>query len=491
MSGSDTYWALLPEVEREFRVTEWAVAGMPVWPIVRIRLGHWLFRSYLQRSQPSWTDSQTPSWQRLVAQVRRAADGVEWSPGSSGIGRSLAPGQRAVLWSDGVSLVEGPTGLTDRCLEPLRVALLERGLSAVLVVPGAERPTLVQPSLSVRPHLKAGQALMMRRRDARIELPDYAGVRELLHSREASGGLMRPGRIRATALLLMRWAADLQAVAELAPLAFVSEYYSFHSMAFVLACRMAGVPTVDVQHGLAGRSHFAYGSWENVPEAGYPMLPDWFWCWSSDDASSIQEWAGSGPPRTLVGGVPWLDDEDIQGSAVSLQRSACSSSLQPGHPVRVLYTLCPDESPHRSRLMELIRRSPATWEWRLRCHPTSGDVGGWSKAAAPVRGLRLIDVVDPSREPLQASLLRSDVHVTQYSSVVIEASILGVPSVAVHPLAAELFPNEVAAGRCAVVGPDDLEGAVTRAELRGVDGVGSAVPGSRAWALEQLLEMQS
>jgi hypothetical protein len=62
--------------------------------------------------------------------------------------------------------------------------------------------------------------------------------------------------------------------------------------------------------------------------------------------------------------------------------------------------------------------------------------------------------------PLYALLRRADLHVTQVSTVVIEAQQFGVPSVMTAPSAAELFPEQLATGwmLLAETGEEILEG---------------------------------
>src|SRR5262249_37500646 len=51
-------------------------------------------------------------------------------------------------------------------------------------------------------------------------------------------------------------------------LALVTQYYDAEAMALLLACRERGIPSVDLQHGMQGALHFAYGRWSRIPRGG-------------------------------------------------------------------------------------------------------------------------------------------------------------------------------------------------------------------------------
>src|SRR5207253_11421849 len=76
-------------------------------------------------------------------------------------------------------------------------------------------------------------------------------------------------------------------------LAFVVNYYDARCMALILACRELGIRSVDIQHGVQGELHGAYGSWRRVPAGGYAVLPSIFWCWSGDEARTLRAWTDS------------------------------------------------------------------------------------------------------------------------------------------------------------------------------------------------------
>jgi len=79
-------------------------------------------------------------------------------------------------------------------------------------------------------------------------------------------------------------------------------------MAFNLACRnLAFFPSI-FNTAFKG---FALGlwRWNNVPEAGYELLPRFFWVWSDFEAEAIRRWSSKLSPwhQPIVGGNLFLD----------------------------------------------------------------------------------------------------------------------------------------------------------------------------------------
>ena len=90
-------------------------------------------------------------------------------------------------------------------------------------------------------------------------------------------------------------------------------------MAFNLSCRRFGIPSIDIQHGVQGDYNAGYGRWLRVPVAGYELLPSIFWCWSKDEADSIEKWSQKvqASHKAIVGGNLFLDLWRVSGSKLN------------------------------------------------------------------------------------------------------------------------------------------------------------------------------
>jgi hypothetical protein len=98
-------------------------------------------------------------------------------------------------------------------------------------------------------------------------------------------------------------------------------------------------------------------------------------------------------------------------------------------------------------LVHAIRGSSSAIKWVFRLHPADREfhfeLERWSHDQ---RIADRIEVEDPTLVPIGSSLMRSLLHVTSYSSVIREAAMLGVHSIAWHPDAAASYPDLVRDG---------------------------------------------
>jgi hypothetical protein len=212
-------------------------------------------------------------------------------------------------------------------------------------------------------------------------------------------------------------------------LACCSVFYTLVGMAFCLAARRLGIPSVDVQHGVT-LGNPAYEGWSQFPVDGYSLLPKLFWCWSDADARPVNNWPSSARAhhQAVVGGHPWMalwqSDHPLVASAVGRLPPRADDGLT------VLVTLT-----WSSGLSELLRQviasSPSSWRWWVRLHPLMererASISSWCAGAAAGRA----SVDAPTDLPLPLLLERADVHLTHNSSVVQEAARKGLPSVVI------------------------------------------------------------
>lgn len=205
----------------------------------------------------------------------------------------------------------------------------------------------------------------------------------------------------------------------------VVTYYSMQGLALLHAAHQAGIPTVDLQHGLQGPGHPMYSAWLGEPHEGWSCLPSAFWVWTESEARHLESWSG-GRRRVVVGGnlrTLKLRDEQVEVQArlhdlrrrVGVRRTTLLVTLHPEH-----------FGDWNQRVLALIQRgSPTGPFWLVRLHPSAlGEVGRYERLlqAAPAE-VRLA-----SELPLGDVLGLCDGHVTVTSTVAIDAAILGVPS---------------------------------------------------------------
>lgn len=228
--------------------------------------------------------------------------------------------------------------------------------------------------------------------------------------------------------------------------AFVVEYDNPKGMAFNLVCRRRGITTVEIPHGYHGELNIGYGRWIRVPEGGYELLPSVFWCWSEVEASMLRSWCGGTgtPHRVVVGGNPWLEWW-IQGTDEIVARyDRILYGLKDRHPGDVHILTTYEEG--MPKIFDLIRESPSAWRWWLRLHPCRLHEREEIRSVLTERGLHNVLLDQATDLPLYALLRHMDVHLTEWSSVLLEAESFGVPSVVTHPGADLAFSPQLASG---------------------------------------------
>ncbi|MDQ3756271.1 MAG: hypothetical protein M3394_00235 [Actinomycetota bacterium] len=270
---------------------------------------------------------------------------------------------------------------------------------------------------------------------------------------------------------------------------FVVDYYKFESMAFVHACATRGVPSVDLQHGIQGPYHMAYGRWSVVPDEGYELLPRYFWVWSEDEARHIDDWRPARNHEPVVGGNPFLRmllrNPGPRARAAIRMADSLSAAGEDGH--TVLVTLHGYETPDElDELARIVSDAPARWRWWIRAHPGNRDGAREAADALARNGVENAETEIASAAPLFALLPRVDVHVTVCSSVVIDAAAFGVPSVVIGPDGAARYANEHRAGLVELAPPAEMVRAIERMATGSRRKVPLIEDGGIAWAQELL-----
>jgi hypothetical protein len=206
---------------------------------------------------------------------------------------------------------------------------------------------------------------------------------------------------------------------------FVVCFYSLPGMALMHAGRRLGITTVDLQHGVQGEAHSAYGSWYAQPADGYSCLPDYFWVWSEREQEALQSLAPA--HRTVVGG-------NIQMAYWSDKRHAGQLKLQElieksGRRQVVLVTLQPGGEHLVKELLQAIdsRACPDCF-WLIRLHPAM-ILQYQERLNLELQAYQhCCESLMVSKLPLPVVLELIDAHLTLFSSVTIEAGQLGIPT---------------------------------------------------------------
>ena len=194
----------------------------------------------------------------------------------------------------------------------------------------------------------------------------------------------------------------------------------------MLAANRLGLRTIDCQHGVQGPLHAAYSRWPAFCLDSL-LFPQQFFVWTEGDKEWLDTWIG--PNRVAeVTGIPWhnVSQEKIGENA---QQQAYERALA-AHDRNgvILVSLQPNRPEFIVWLSEILMQPEAkNYTWVVRNHPgNQNQLGALSELLDPFEMVLPVDV--SSNAPLIGQLRSCDLHITDYSSVVTEASLVGMNS---------------------------------------------------------------
>jgi hypothetical protein len=494
---SETLADLLNLAETSAEVRDWRIAGVRVWPMLRVR---WFFAILSdQYFEKSLVTGRVTSLVRYLVSVVGAW--CRWIRVRWADRRAEADVSRqsdVVFVSDGVSFVNIDGRHYDRFCDPLIELLIERGVSSVMLTAGnrflAPRhraSKFLQPAIDFA-HLRgavSGSKLI-----STAVLPGNQQVRDALGGSGVDHASLMPSRVAADVGRVLAVSRVFGALFDrIRPrLVFVVSYYNLDGMALALACRKRGICLVDIQHGVQGVLHPAYGRMPPAPPEGFDLVPHRFWVWSEEEFQAIAQWGGSDRQHAaVVGGNVWLDhwlrgEGRLARDADARVRELCARTSRVP---RVLVTLQwgLSDAEQNDPLAALIRAAGERCVFWIRIHPVMLPERAAIERHYAQFSNAWVFVAEATDLPLYALLRHADVHLTHSSSTVIEAQLFGVRSVVMSRYGAEIYPRQISDGTARLVEGGTAELFDALLEQAGARGTVSA-PADRAGpALDTLL----
>lgn len=249
--------------------------------------------------------------------------------------------------------------------------------------------------------------------------------------------------------VMMRGRVFEKTLRMLAPRAlFLSVHYEPTGMAWMLACRWAGVKSIDLQHGRLGPYHAAYTQLTAAPTDGYAVLPDYVWTWGQQTKHDIDVDKNPACAKHggVVGGNAWLHKWRYGDTTGFEPPEAQTFARTHADKRKILVSLQPLEGPITAPLLEAMRGSPPDWLWLLRLHPMRRHTAPELMAILRSAGITNAEVESATALPLFTLLKMVDHHVTVFSSVVVEAAYFNVWSSILGPEGRDIFAKQIAQG---------------------------------------------
>lgn len=435
------FMELVGAIERQFPVDEWTLGSVRVWPIARMHLYYGFFEHQFFANHPARAGLiKTADLPRVGRRIATSAwDYAKAFVTDFGNSQHRNRPHDAIFLNYQTYMTSLRGRWYSRVCDPFVEKLSAKGLSSLMLTGGYKYATpRFSKSRFIQPHLVVHRLKGMAGRRREGNSPPM--LHELEHFAKASG-LFAPSfaiiaPVERHARQIMGIAGYFRRLlAEVRPqIVFVTCWNGTESMACILACHEAGIPTVDIQHG-SQEFNIGYDRWNCVPAEGYELLPTYFWCWSDTEASVIRAWAHRLPiHQPVVGGNVFLerwiagDDDTVHAYDEVLaglkKRNNCK--------IQILYTLngsTKEEINTIISIIDAVNKSSLDAHFWIRLHPIALDQKRDVMKTLDAQGIRNADVENGTTLPLYAILRHMDVHVTEFSSVVIEAQSFGVPSV--------------------------------------------------------------
>lgn len=208
-------------------------------------------------------------------------------------------------------------------------------------------------------------------------------------------------------------------------------YYSGSHLAINHSANVLRIPCIDIQHGSQGANHIAYGNWANVPKTGYSMLPSIFWNWDENSSKSITKWNANNGIKSFVGRniwmLAWEDRNWINKYFKKLDEITFNKPI-------ILYSLQPINDVIPELLIELVKETHNEFQWVFRVHPRQIHQLSELQEIINNSGIEnyIFDLQIAYELPLPFLLKSTVFHITQWSSVAMEADDYQIHSLIIH-----------------------------------------------------------
>ncbi len=224
-------------------------------------------------------------------------------------------------------------------------------------------------------------------------------------------------------------------VAEVKPdLILLSSEHGIVQKSLMVAGRRAGIPTMALQHGLVGQSHRGYISWEgSISESGsiespYCPIPDKTAVFGPYYFRLLTEKSDYPPTSVAVTGQPRYDALVMADKVYSREVFCRNLGLDPARRVALVATENVPIPEGQAFLRSVLRASTEFPELQVVVKPHPAERGNWYTKV--IKGVTAV-VLSKDSDTYEA-FYSCDIFFADYSTVILEAIILGKIGVTLH-----------------------------------------------------------
>ena len=430
-------------IETKYEVDKWEIDGIKIWPFIRMQ-NYSLLSYQVLNASPIKTRSLAyakkvlkSKFQRKIAEQLDSKMNVQFSKAE------------VVLFSNGVSFSKIGSKYYDRFCDPIYDYYKMKGIKTIRLelnhkffTPKYSPSKFIQPEIDniiirslISNNIYSRKCKNEQWNDYELFQTDTFVKKHLANVPEKNDVRAKINKIKN---LRNYFIPILKRINP--KLAFIVNYYNDTGMAILLACKSLNITTVDIQHGVQGDLHLAYGNWTKVPINGFSSLPDYFWVWSQLEKNAIDKWnMAQQNHNPIIGGNLFSDVcKRNQNSFIIKYEEQFLSMKKVFKNPSILVSLSPNNNFINS-LHQIIRNTKHKYNWFIRLHPTIQNNSEIFKKHLKKNGIDLSIILDCSNFPLYSVLKNIDLHITAQSSVVIEAAEFGVKSIIISTYGQSLF----------------------------------------------------
>lgn len=438
---------ILQEIERNFPVEKWKINGLHIWPLIRIDLG---FVIYYQRLGENIQRDNSSS--NII--LKRA---IETLNGSFKVLKNIILDPKTkvgykesdiIFLSDGVSYTSLNEEWYEKFCDPIKTQFEKRNKKTFLL---EQRYNCFAPRFSEVKNIQSFIDLilfksivlkkqMIKDLENFDEFVNYIENLSKKHGFSISFLKNLEKRILKIESLITFFEATLKKIKP--SLGFVVCYYSDTTMAFIAACKLLNIKVVDIQHGVQTGDHPAYSFWGKIPQEGFDLLPNYFWCWGKTEFSEFVKWKTPNH-LPLKGGNPflniWLNQDSEIGKVYDRKLEFIEKDNKPIILLTLQFSI--EQINLIKHIIDVIRQTQEEFNWWIRLHPSLISQQKDFEAYFFSNKINIYQLGIPSKLPLYSLLRKANAHITHSSSTVIEAANFGIKSIITSPLGVELFQN--------------------------------------------------
>ncbi len=444
---------ILNRIESNYPVSEWEHEGVSVWPILRVKLWALLCNRTLNVA-----DGQSSLSVSFTAKVRRVLliPFVWLTHSLKDLSKSYfrIPKGDILVLGDGISFIKIKEKYFDKFSDSLSMLLSDFGLDVVRLDGSTKfyKPRFIS-SYYIQPRFDyiMFKALVKTKIFTKtLSLEGKNEVQEIADKYDL-GYLFNDSQIHYEAERVKMISNHFTGVLKRGGFKAVMSvcYYNAYGFGLNLAASKLGIPTYDIQHGVQGDNHGAYGSWVNFPKTGYDLLPNYFLSWSEYEKQGFDRWTHqSERHQCLVSGNWlmnfWMSDNNPWKNQHDGELRTIRNSSKP----RVLVTLGWDISTEEyiSGTISAIASTQEDYLWLIRLHPSMLEEQSIVEEMLAKNGIKTYEIEICSRVPLFSLLPMVDMHITHSSTTSIEASWFGIKSIVTSDYGWSLLDQQVSPG---------------------------------------------